>query len=161
MDALELAVKMEKDAIAFYTDAARKTKFPVGRKMFASVTEDEKRHLDMILQIIKGLQVTHKDVSPMKNVKTVFESMKDEMMTKVAATADELEAFKIAMHMEKEGRDFYEKTLAKASTDKEKALLRRLIQEEEQHYNIFANTYQFLSDTGNWFLWDERGIVEG
>lgn len=161
MDALEIAMKMETDAITFYTEAARKTKYPAGKKMFETITADEKRHLEMIVQIIKGLSVTHKDVSPMKNVKTVFESLKDEMMKKVVATADELEAFKIAMQMEKEGKEFYEKTLAHAKTEKEKTLLKRLIQEEEQHYSIFANTYQFLSDTGNWFMWEERGIVEG
>ena len=161
MDALEIAMKMETDAITFYTEAAKKTKYPAGRKMFEAVTEDEKRHLEMISQIIKGLHVTHKDVSPMKNVKTVFEALKDEMMKKVEATVDELEAFKIAAQMEKEGKEFYVKALARAKTDKEKALFERLIQEEEQHYAIFFNTHQFLADTGNWFMWEERGIVEG
>jgi rubrerythrin len=161
MDALEVAMKMETDAISFYTEAARKTKYPAGKKMFQTITEDEKRHLQMISEIIKGMNITHGDVSPMKNVKTVFEALKDEMMKKVEATADELEAFKIATRMEKEGKEFYEKTLAQAKTDKEKALLKRLIQEEQQHYEIFANTYEFLSDTGNWFMWEERGIVEG
>ena len=161
MDALELAMKMEKDAIKFYSEAARKTKYPVGKKMFDTITEDEKRHLEMISEIVKGLNVTHKDVSPMKNVKTVFESMKSEMMKKVEASADELEAFKVAMKMEQEGMEFYKKTLAGAKKEKEKALLERLIQEEQQHYAIFANTYQFLAKTGDWFLWEERGIVEG
>ena len=161
MDALELAMKMEKDAIKFYSEAARKTKYPAGKKMFDTITEDEKRHLEMISQLIKGLNVTHKDVSPMKNVKTVFESMKNEMMKKVEASADELEAFKVAMKMEQEGMEFYKKTLAGARKEKEKALLESLIKEEQQHYDIFANTYQFLANTGNWFLWEERGIVEG
>ena len=161
MDALEMAMKMEKDAITFYSEAARKTKYPAGKKMFDTISQDEKRHLEMISEIVKGLNVTHKDVSPMKNVRTVFESMKKEMMKKAEASADELEAFKIAMRMEQEGMEFYKKTLAGAKKEKERALLERLIKEEEQHYAIFANTYQFLADTGNWFLWEERGIVEG
>jgi rubrerythrin len=161
MDALELAMNMEKDAITFYTEAARKTKYPAGKKMFQTITEDEKRHLEMVAQIIKGLKLTHDSVSPMKNVKTVFESMKDEMMKKVEATADELEAFKIAMRMEKEGLEFYKKMLDGSKKEPERALLELLIKEEQQHYDIFANTYQFLSDSGNWFMWEERGIVEG
>jgi rubrerythrin len=161
MNALEMAMKMETDAIRFYTEAAQKTKYPAGEKMFLTIAEDEKRHLQMVTQIVKGLNVTIKDVSPMKNVQSVFETMKTEMMRKVEATADELEAFKIAMEMEKEGVEFYKKTLAGAGKEKERALLERLVQEEEQHYDIFANTYQFLADTGNWFLWEERGIVEG
>jgi rubrerythrin len=161
MDSLDMAKKMEKDAILFYTEAAGKTKYAAGKKMFQTIAEDEKRHLEMITQIIKGLKVTHADASPMKNVKTVFEAMKDEMMKKVRATSDELEAFKIAMQMEKEGKEFYQKMLAASKSDKERSLLERLIKEEEQHYAIFANTHEFLADTGNWFMWDERGIVEG
>jgi rubrerythrin len=161
MDALEMAMKMEKDAITFYTEAERKTKYPAGKKMFQTITQDEKRHLEMISQIIKGLQITHQDVSPMKTVKSVFETMKDEMMKKIEVTNDELEAFKVAMQMEKEGMEFYKKTLAVSKKEKERALLERLIQEEQQHYDLFANTYEFLADTGNWFMWEERGIVEG
>ncbi len=161
MDALELAVKMETDAISFYSEAARKINHPAGKKMFLAVTEDEKRHLEMVRQLIQGLQITHQDVSPMKKVKTVFEAMKQEMMQKVAATNDEMEAFKIAMQMEKEGLNLYTKRLAAAASDKERALFERLIKEEQQHYQLFANTHQFLSDTGNWFLWEERGILEG
>jgi rubrerythrin len=161
MNALEIAKKMETDAISFYTDAARRTSHPAGKKMFQAVTEDEKRHLRMISEIVKGLQIGSEDMSPLRTVKTVFEAMKTEMMKRVEATTDDLDAFRIAMQMEKEGVEFYEKTLREARTDKEKALFRRLIREEQEHYRLFANTHQFLSDTGNWFMWEERSIVEG
>jgi rubrerythrin len=83
------------------------------------------------------------------------------MMEKVQATSDELEAFKIAMQMEKEGIEFYNKLLSEASREKEKKLFDKLIKEEEQHYAIFSNTYTFLQDTGNWFMWEEYSIVDG
>ena len=70
MDVLEMALKTETDAIAFYTEAARKTSYPVGKKMFQAIIEDEKRHLEMIRKVVIGLHITHTDVSPMKNVKT-------------------------------------------------------------------------------------------
>jgi rubrerythrin len=161
MNALEVAMKMETDAIKFYTEAAGKTGYEAGKKMFLSITEDEKRHLVMISDLIKGMNIKIDDVSPMGKVKTVFESMKGTMMKKVAASKDELDAFRIAMEMEKEGGKFYQASLEAAKTDKEKALFKRLIEEERQHYEIFANTYSHLSDTGNWFLWEERGVIEG
>jgi rubrerythrin len=83
------------------------------------------------------------------------------MMKRVRATSDELEAFRIAMRMEKEGVEFYKKAEAEAATEKEKALFARLIKEEEEHYAVFANTQFFLSDTGNWFMWEEHSIVDG
>lgn len=161
MNALEVAKKMETDAIKFYTEAAGKTGYEAGKKMFLSITEDEKRHLVLISDLIKGMNITIDDVSPMNKVKTVFETMKGTMMKKVAASKDELDAFRIAMEMEKEGEKFYQQSLDAAKTEKEKALFRRLIEEEQQHYAIFANTYSHLSDTGNWFLWEERGVIEG
>jgi len=129
MNALEVAKKMELDSIAFYTVAATKTRSPVGKKMFETVIEDEKRHLEMVIQMINRMHFTVRDVSPMKRVKTVFESLKDHMMKKVEASEDEMEAFKVAMQMEKEGEAFYQESLADAKTDKEKTLFQRLIEE--------------------------------
>jgi rubrerythrin len=48
MNALEIARKMETDAIKFYKEASEKTRHPAGKKMFLSIVEDEKRHLQMI-----------------------------------------------------------------------------------------------------------------
>lgn len=161
MNAIEIAIKMEKDAITFYTEAAGKTKNPVGKKMFLSITDDEKRHLQMLSQIFKEVDIKIQEVSPMKNIKTIFESMKDSMMKRIEATRDELEGFKIAMQMEKEGIEFYKKAAAEAQKEKERALFERLIKEEQQHHDIFANTYFFMTNTGSWFMWEEHSIVDG
>ncbi len=161
MNSIEIAIKMETDAIKFYTEASEKTKNSVGKQMFLTIVEDEKRHLDTLSQILKGLNITIQDVSPMENIRTVFESLKNGMMKRVEATTDELEAFKIAMQMEKEGVEFYKEAAEKANTEKERALFERLIKEEQEHYNIFSNTYFFLHDTGSWFMWEEHSIVDG
>jgi len=161
MNSIEIAMRMESDAVRFYTEAAGKTSNPVGKKMFLTIAEDEKRHLDIISRIIKGLDINVSDVSPMQNIKTIFETMKDAMMTRAAATNDEMEAFKIAMQMEREGIEFYKNLLPSLKIEKEKTLFEKLIAEEQQHYKIFANTHTFLSDTGNWFMWQEHSIVEG
>jgi len=63
--------------------------------------------------------------------------------------------------MEKEGVEFYRKLMSKSKTKKEKTLFARLIIEEEQHYEVFSNTYDFLQDTGNWFMWEEHSMVDG
>ena len=161
VNAIEIAIRMEKDAIDFYTAASEKTTNPVGKKMFMSIREDEKRHLQALSQIFKEVGIKMDDVSPMRNMKTIFESMKNAMMQRVQATPDELESFKIAIQMEKEGIEFYKKAEAGAQTEKERALFERLIKEEQQHHDIFANTYFFLSDSGSWFMWEEHSIVDG
>jgi rubrerythrin len=161
MKAVEIAIKMEADAINFYKEAASRISSPVGEKMFLSVADDEKRHLLMLQEIFKGEDIIIDEVNPKDSIKTIFETLKDEMMQRVETTDDELEAFKIAMQMEKDGIEFYKKAVMEAASDLEKSLFQRLIEEEKHHYDIFSETYSFLLDTGNWFMWDEHSIVEG
>ena len=161
MNAAEIARSMETDAVDFYTKAAKNCSHPVGKQMFLSIAEDERRHIQMIEALIKGLGITEDNVDPMERVKSVFAELKDEMVERVAASGDDKEALKIAMEMEAKGRDFYERSASEASDEKSKALFERLFKEEEKHYAIFSNTYSFLNDTGNWFMWDEHSIVEG
>jgi len=161
MNAIEIAIKMEKDAIDFYREASNRTQHPVGKKMFLSISEDEKRHLALLSGIFKEINISIDEVNPMRNMVTIFKSMKEAMMKRVEATQDELEAFKVAMQMEKEGIEFYKKAGEEAKGEKEKALFERLVKEEQQHYDIFANTYFFMSDTGSWFMWEEHSIVDG
>ncbi|WP_051179178.1 ferritin family protein [Thermodesulfovibrio thiophilus] len=161
MKSVELALKMETDAVKFYTEAAEKVSHPVGKKMFLSIAEDEKNHIKMIEEVLKGLELTYIEANPVKTMKTIFEEMKDNLMERIQAQTDDLEAFKIAMEMEKEGVEFYKKVFNEVNTEKEKKLFERLIYEEEQHYKIFSETYNFMKDTGNWFMWKEFSIVEG
>ncbi|MDA8091739.1 MAG: ferritin family protein [Nitrospiraceae bacterium] len=162
MDAVEIAIKTETDAIDFYGKAAQKTSHPVGKKMFLSIIEDEKRHLEVLKCIFEGMDIeVPEGKNPMGRVKTVFDENRDLMLSRVAATSDEVQALEMAMKMEKDSVDFYEKAAASARERKEKAVFERLVEEEKQHYAIFSNTLQFLTDTGNWFMWEEHSIVDG
>ncbi|MEW6003273.1 MAG: ferritin family protein [Nitrospirota bacterium] len=162
MNPIKLAIKTETDAIAFYKEAAEKTKHPIGKKMFLSIMGDEKRHLEDFKCILQGLDIKVRDViSPMKKIKTVFEENKKVLLERIRATTDEMEALKIAMQMEKESIELYKKLLEEVKAPKEKALFERLIKEEQEHFSIFSNTYFFLSDSGSWFMWEEHSIVDG
>ncbi len=160
-EAVETAIKMETDAVAFYKDAAEKTEHPFGRKMFSSFILDETRHLKMLEAILKGLDITIGDVSPKESIKTVFSELRGEMLERIHATTNELDAIRLAMDMEDRGFKFYKMQSEKLTDPKEKALFIRLTKEEEEHFNILQNTYSFINNIGDWFLWEERGILEG
>lgn len=161
MNAIEFAFKTEEDAIGFYQKAAGKTSHPVGRKMFLSIVEDEKGHLEAVRGIIEDLDIKLKDVSPLAEIRTVFARNKDSMLERLPATADDLEALRMAMKMERESADLYRRLIAEAKTPKEKALFAQILKQEEEHYFIFSNTFSFLSDSGNWFMWHEHSAVDG
>ena len=162
MKAVEMAIKMEREAINFYTKCAGKTNNPVGKKMFLSIVEDEKYHIACATKVTQGKEFKPAEATPLQDMRMIFEQNKEAMLQRVSSTTDELEALEMAMKMEEETIKFYKKAAAEAITDPaEKAFFECLIKDEEEHFAIFQNTYSFLSDTGNWFMWDEHSIVEG
>ncbi len=160
-DAIETAIKMETDAIAFYEDAAARTSHPFGKEMFRGFVRDEKRHLHMLRDIFKGVNAEFEFIRPKESIKTVFSEHREDMMQRVRAQEDEKGALKIAMQMEKEGFDFYKASAAKAGATREGELFERLTVEENDHFAILNETYEFLDNTGHWYMYEERGIVEG
>ena len=162
MNTFEIAAKMEQEAIAFYRKCAEKTANPVGKKMFMSIAEDEQYHFECAVSMKESdLQFTPQAATPIEDMKKIFDEHKQEMLVQVPSTADELEALKIAMKMEEEAIAFYKKASALAANAKEKHFFDCLIKDEEEHFHVFQNTYSFLEDSGNWFMWEEKGIVEG
>ncbi|MDA8169557.1 MAG: ferritin family protein [Nitrospiraceae bacterium] len=161
MDPVQLAIKSEQDAIEFYRQAAERTSHPVGKKMFLSIVEDEKRHLEIFSAMFRGMDMKVEGISPIERIKTVFEENRGFMLQKIKATTDELDALKIAMQMERESVNSYEKASQEARNSREKAIFERLAKEENEHFTIFTNTYEFLVDSGNWFMWEEHSMVDG
>lgn len=161
MDAVEISIGMEEDAIKFYKEAADKTSNQVGKKIFLSIMEDEIHHLEWLNNYYNEHDIPITPTNPMDRIKNIFEELKSQMQQKIAATEAEVDAFKIAMEMEQKGFEFYKKHAAEAPEEKERTLFEMLASEEEKHYKAFANTHDFLADSGNWFMWEEKGIIEG
>ncbi len=159
--AVETAVKMETDAMKFYHEASQRTSHPFARRMFEGFIKDENRHLKMLNEILKGLDLKIEKVRPKSEIKTVFSELKEQMMNRISASTDEMEAVKVALDFEAKGYEFYRKAAVDAPDDKEKKLFSALADEEQEHYAILQNTYAFLKDTGDWFMWEEQGILEG
>jgi len=160
-NAIETAIKMETDAIAFYGEAMKKCTHPYGKKMFEVMMKEEEVHLKLLKEFFTAAEIARRATSFRDEVKTIFETMKPEMMGRVEASKDELEALKIGMEMEAEGKDYYDDRAAATTDPKEKALFQRLSGDEQEHYRIFADSYSFLKDNSDWNLWEERAIYEG
>ena len=159
--AVETAIKMETDAMKFYRDAVKKTSHPLGKKLFQGFVTDEVRHLKMLQQIMDNMDIEITNIDPKETIKTIFTELKDEMMSRITASTDEKEAVKIALDFEKNGYHFYEKSASEAPEGKEKELFEVLAREEKQHYELLENTHRFLDNTGEWFMWEEHGMLEG
>lgn len=161
MNTIEMAAKMEQESVAFYRQCAEKTSNIVGKKMFLSIAADEQYHFECALRMREDKPVMPSATTSFEDMKKIFDGHKQEMLQKVPSTADELDALKLAMKMEEEAVAFYKKASALAANATEKHFFDCMIRDEEEHFRIFQNTCTFLEDSGNWFMWEEKGIIEG
>jgi rubrerythrin len=83
------------------------------------------------------------------------------MSKRIKATSNEIDTLKIALDFENEGYKFYQKAVEEAQSETEKAFLEMLVKEEKRHFELLQNTYNFLNNTGDWFMWEEHGLLEG
>ncbi len=164
--AIRTAIKLEQDGIDFYQEAAEKTSHPLGKRMFLSFAGDEKRHLTALKEILADLKFSDFDrffeeKNPREKIRSIFREVKSEIKERIAAHPDELEALKIGMDMESKSVEFYQDALEKTQDSHQHAFFRRLIEEEKEHYELLQNTHSYLKDSGEWFLWEEKALLDG
>ncbi|MBM4065690.1 MAG: hypothetical protein FJ266_08620 [Planctomycetes bacterium] len=56
IDALKIGIQAEKDSILYYTEAAKKTKYPKGKMAFEQLANEEKAHLKLLAEQLKALK---------------------------------------------------------------------------------------------------------
>jgi len=163
--ALDIAIQTERDGIKYYGDLAGRSSDEMARRMWSSLVEDERKHLKILEAIASEMGFPPLDsdvykIDPKSRIRTIFsEALSAE--AGAAASEDEVEALKTAMGMERRGFEMYEGMAADAKVELEQALFKRLAYEEEQHYDILEKSLAFLADTGHWFLWEERAVIDG
>lgn len=165
-EALKEALQAEQEGFDMYKKAAERTKYKLGKEMFLSLAEDEKSHMRMIEQIARGMgldaALAHaREGMPSDRIKTVLSDLKDDVSGRLAVCADELEAIKLGMDVENRSIRAYSWNAENADDEAERELFKKLTAEEEQHYQILKNVHQYLENTGEWFLWEEEGLLDG
>ncbi|HOP09130.1 MAG TPA: ferritin family protein [Candidatus Methanofastidiosa archaeon] len=156
---LDLAIKTEKDGIAFYKKEAEKSGDEMGRKMFLSFVEDEKRHLEILQKMSCKEHVCISDIenySPKKNLKTIFSEMKEEERKGSIDTSTDIGALELAMEMERMGYDQYMEAAKMEKDEEHKRIYMKLAQEEKEHFDLLQEARSYLEDTGNWYMWYEH-----
>ncbi|AAM25378.1 rubrerythrin [Caldanaerobacter subterraneus subsp. tengcongensis MB4] len=157
MNALEFAIKMEKDGEKFYTEQAEKHKGTHLEKLFLDLARDEKKHAEIIEKWAQKMdyQLERTDIS--EKYKNVFETGK-EFKSDIRPVPTQLEVYELAMKKEIESIELYEKMLKDAVEEKEKKLFEFLIEEEQKHKELFDNLIGHLRKAEQWVESAEFGI---
>ncbi len=159
---LETARHTEQDGKQFYGGAAAKTSNPLARKMFDYLAEAEQKHIEFIEALAAGkLKVAPYAGEFAAALRNVFQDMPESLRSKAAGTPDDIQALKVGIEMEDKSLAFYRTWAKKAASGEARTLCERLAAEEEDHWRILSGTLEYLENTGNWFMVQERWSFDG
>lgn len=154
MNVFDFAMKMELDGKAYYQKIAEKTKLAGLQNIFLQLAEDEQKHYD----IFQGLK--NKTSSPMpettvlEKAKNVFEKLLAEKSVAARMEGD-LEGYKYAMKLEADSFRFYENAAGREPDPQVKELLLKIAGEEQKHFTILENVYDFVNAPNQYLAWAE------
>lgn len=167
-EALRTAIEMEIKGYSFYQEIAGKTSNAITKNIFNTLAKDEVMHRNAIEQYYKSIEaekelpaldslISHQ---PQRN-RSIFSKSFDELSASLSEDADIIEAYNAAMKLEKSGYDFYEKVLNATDVQEVKDLFAFLLKEENQHYTLLSNSYDYLTRPQDAFDDEERPFFEG
>ena len=158
LKAIETAIQIEKDGLAFYVEAANQTKDLNGKKMFKTLARDEAAHLRLFEDARQALAERGDWLSPDQVVAIspgefehppIFPT--DDEIRAVEIPEHELAALQRGLEAEEASIAFYSQERDKTDDPDGKAMYAYLVEQEEGHRTILQGEYDYLTRTGFWF----------
>ncbi len=155
MNVFDFAMEMEMSGYDYYQNLASTATLPGLKTIFASLAEGERKHAEIFRALKEGSQDLALPVSgSLDTAQNVFSllPMGAEGMKDIPGV---LAAYQHAMKLEADSFRFYEDAAGKESDDGVKALLLKIADEEQRHFNILENVYNFVNAPNQSLEWGE------
>lgn len=152
--AMKTAIEMEKSGHRFFTEASNKVKHEVGRKLFSRLAAEEIEHMQTFEKIFNEVsggadwKEAMKAIQPAKKVPYFDEGRKE---FKVEDMSVELDYLKKALDLERNAMQFFEKAIQDAESPEAKEIFKRILDEEQGHYDLIQSEIDSINGTGFWF----------
>jgi rubrerythrin len=165
LNALEVALNNETREREFYLKNAKRTKNPLGKKMFQQIGDDELEHYERLKQLHQKWAKQEKwpETVPLKVKDTVVKDILLDFVKKVDVTAkgdsDDLEAVRAAIDFEAKGAKFYAELRDSVTNPKERQFFDLLSKMENEHY--LSDTEEYFIDPASWYRKAEHHTLDG
>lgn len=163
------ALNMEEKGYDFYMDTAKKSKNEITKKTFTFLAEQEKLHIENIKNFYneqkeKGrlpkLDLSAPAEKRGRDVRIFSKSIK-ELSDKITPSDDDKKACEFAMEFEDNGYKYYREMEKNADDENLLVFLRFLMAEETDHRELISNLYTYITDSQNWFMYEEGSFPQG
>jgi rubrerythrin len=168
LEILDKAVEFEETGMSIYLEHSEKASSQLERNLFRSLAEDEKQHKAYLLGIKAELLENNNpdDMQPRTeadslSARQVFESALENASDPYQAEASELEIIQGAMDVERKGFVMYSNAVETVQSERARDIFQHLAEEEQRHYSLLKNTYDYLADPEGWHGFDESPMLDG
>lgn len=168
VEILEQAIAFEEEGMAFFQDRAENAPTSLERNLFNSLAKDEAGHKAYLVQMREDLlREGTVDVLPdvdedhVLNVRKLFNDALEGATDPYVAELEELEILKGALDVERRGHAMYAGAAAKVVSPRAKALFEHLAAEEQNHYTLLKNTYDYMADPEGFAGFDGNPMLDG
>ena len=150
IEAAKIAQNMETNGLAFYRQAAAKTRNPKVRETFLQLVEDEKGHLETFEELEEILQARRNDgagytddpelgayIDRLLQTQVFCEKCTTGKM--VAMASDDCEALAVGMQAERDSIVFYQEMLDFVDSKEARDAFDWILKEERKHLRILGD----------------------
>lgn len=154
MDFFDCAIKMEKDAAAFYEKLASAAAVPELKNLFALLAESEQEHHAALVKIKDKVDPQKIMFKELQEAECLFKPLlaKRDLMGELI---NEPDAYQQIVKEEGDGVRFYEELAAQSNDAETRKILFMMAAEERKHLNIVENIYNFVQSPKNFLAWGE------
>lgn len=154
MNAFDFAMKMELDGKDFYKLLANRTKLAGLKNIFLQLAEDEQKHYETFKNLKKNSPSAMRSSTTLENARCVFETLRAEKPS-TAQFKDDLDAYRFAMKAEADSYRLYKEAAENESDRQTVDILLRIAAEEQEHFNILQNIFDFVNAPNQYLAWAE------
>lgn len=157
---LKTALEFEKKGFELYSNVAKNTKNELLKDIFTYLASQEEKHVFEIEQYVEEnkLNISGDDA---KKTKEFFTTTIKSFKEKLELCEEDSHAYEKGMELETSAYEFYKSKLIDAQTPETEKFLKFLMEQENAHYSLIQNAYEFSKDPKHFFAMNERSFFEG
>jgi rubrerythrin len=157
-EAIAVALEFEKKVRDHYLFGARDIPEPEGRRVFATLAQEEQGHVDYLERCLGEWQQTGEVTdAPLKTILPDGASWIQQARTKLSARKDtrvatrtELDALQVALRYERESDELYHE-LVSGLAKRDQPLLAKFLAIEDAHLALVQAQFDAVQGRGFWF----------
>lgn len=167
VDILNKAIAFEEEGMRFFSDRAENAPSTLERNIFRSLAKDEAGHKVHLMKLrdelvrTKDIDSLQEEDHPHRTPREIFEESLAAAQDPYSPEADELEILRGAMEVEKRGYAMYATAAQDVESTKARELFEHLAAEEQNHYQLLHNTYDYMANPEAWHGFDESPMLDG